>query len=239
AAGFAGGGGGAGRDGGVWAAERAGAAGREGTVATERVVGRATGGRETGTRPGSTSPMSTRPRKLAPSTMMTRGERMSPTMRPSRVSSTLSVALMLPTTTPLMMALRTATLAFTTPVVSTMRVLLSVSSPSTRPRTVRSSSPVSLPLMRMEGPTTVLSPDAPVRSFAVATRHRSFWSMSTLPLKEAPSAMRMRGALMSPTTRQSVFNSTLSLATMLPVTRPAISTFCVSMSASTTPLPST
>ena len=44
-------------------------------------------------------------------------------MRPSRVSSTLSVALMLPTTTPLTMAFFTATFAFTTPVGSTMRVL--------------------------------------------------------------------------------------------------------------------
>ncbi len=53
---------------------------------------------------GSASPMSTRPRKLAPSTMITRGERMSPTMRPSWVSSTDSVAVMLPTTTPVTMA---------------------------------------------------------------------------------------------------------------------------------------
>ena len=45
---------------------------------------------------------------------------------------------------------------------------------------------------------------------------RSFTSMSTLPLKLAPSAMRMRGALMSPTTRQSVLSSTLSVAAMLP-----------------------
>ena len=43
---------------------------------------------------------------------------------------------------------------------------------------------------------------------------------------------------MSPTTRHSLLSSTLSLATMLPVTRPAISTFWVSMSASTTPEPS-
>ena len=67
-----------------------------------------------------------------------------------RIALTLSVALMLPTTTPLTMAFFTATFAFTTPVGSTMRVRLSVSSPSTRPRTVRSSSPVSLPLMRMD-----------------------------------------------------------------------------------------
>ena len=66
------------------------------------------------------------------------------------MSSTLSVALMLPTTTPLTMAFFTATLAFTTPDGSTISVLVSVSSPSTRPRTVRSSSPVSLPLMRMD-----------------------------------------------------------------------------------------
>ena len=66
--------------------------------------------------------MSTRPRKLAPSTMITRGARMSPTMRPSRVSSTLSVALMLPTTTPLTIAFFTATLAFTTPDGSTISV---------------------------------------------------------------------------------------------------------------------
>ena len=75
-----------------------------------------------------------------------------------RVSQpTLSVAVMLPTTTPETIALRTETLAFTMPLVSTINVLERLSSPSTRPRTVRSSSPVSLPLMRIDSPMTVLS----------------------------------------------------------------------------------
>ncbi len=110
-----------------------GSAGRAGTFVPGRTagrtaVGRGSAGRSVGTRPGSTSPMSTRPRKLAPSTMMTRGAWMSPTMRPSRVSSTLSVAVMLPTTTPLTMAFLTVTFGLHDADGSTMSVLVRVSS---------------------------------------------------------------------------------------------------------------
>src|SRR5690606_10938629 len=156
-----GGGGGAARAGVRGAAAggvgRAGAvaAGRGGRLGALRTTGRETG-RSSLRRPGSASPMSTWPRKLAPSTMITRGALMSPTMRPSRVSSTLSVAVMLPTTTPLTIAFLTETLAFTIPEGSTMRVWESDSSPSTRPWTERSSSPVPLPLIRIDCPITVL-----------------------------------------------------------------------------------
>ena len=60
-------------------------AGRDGAVLRAGVAARRS-------LPTSTSPMSMRPRKLAPSTMMTRGAAMSPTMRPSLVISTDSVA---------------------------------------------------------------------------------------------------------------------------------------------------
>src|SRR5690606_18957977 len=90
--------------------------------------------------------------------MITRGALISPTIQPSRVSSTLSVAVMFPTTTPLTIAFLTETLAFTMPDGSTMSVCESDNSPSTRPWTVRSSSPESLPLIRMDCPITVLLP---------------------------------------------------------------------------------
>src|SRR5208282_4348824 len=153
---------------GARAGGRGGSAGGRAGARAARTAGRTCErGRSGNGRPGASSPMSTRPRKLAPSTMMTRGERMSPTMRPSRVSSTLSVAAMLPTTTPLTTAFLTETLAFTTPEGSTINVRVSDSSPSTRPRTVRSSSPLSLPLMRMDGPMTVF-PAGPESSFGLA-----------------------------------------------------------------------
>jgi hypothetical protein len=44
--------------------------------------------------------------------------------------------------------------------------------------------------------------------------------MSTLPLKEAPSAMRIRGARMSPTTLEFGRSSARSLAEMSPLTVP-------------------
>ena len=91
----------------------------------------------------STSPMSMRPRKLAPSTMITRGadvahhpalpgdlDRLGGGDVPHHHAGD--------------HAFLTATSAFTTPVGSTMRVFVRVSVPSTRPRTVRSSSPLRL-----------------------------------------------------------------------------------------------
>ena len=100
--------------------------------------------------------MSIRPRKLAPSTMITRGALMSPTIRPSRVISTDSLAVTFPTIAPAITQFLTWTSAFTTPVGSTTRVFVRVSVPSTRPRTVRSSSPLREPLMRIDSPMMVV-----------------------------------------------------------------------------------
>ena len=166
--------------------------------------------------------------------MMTRGAAMSPTMRPSLVISTDSVAVTLPTTTPAMMQFLTCTSALTWPVGSTTRVRVRVRVPSTRPRTVRSSSPAREPLMRIDSPMMVVPSWSP-------------WSLPLrfldvhvdVALEDAPSAMRMRGARMSPITLQSALSSTLSLAAMLPVTCPDTSTLAVSMSASMTPEAST
>src|SRR5690606_33036243 len=66
------------------------------------------------------------------------------------------VAVMLPTTTPLTIRILTEKLSLTIPEGSPMTVWESDSSHSTRPWTVRSSSPESLPLIRIDCPITVL-----------------------------------------------------------------------------------
>ena len=72
--------------------------------------------------------------------------------------------------------------------------------------------------MRIDSPMMVLP-------FEMATVTSPCTSMSTEPRNTAPSAMRMRGERMSPTTLESLFSSTLLLAMMLPVTCPDTSTF--------------
>src|SRR5262245_25920098 len=102
--------------------------------------------------------MSTLPLKCAPSAMEIRGALMSPVTEPEDLISRISLAVMFPTTLPMIVTFLALISALIFPL-GPMTRLWSLSSifPSTRPSIVRSSSPVNSPLMNTDFPMLMTS----------------------------------------------------------------------------------
>ena len=110
------------------------------------------------------------PRKCEPSAIATRGATMSPSTDPDSLMSTFSVAFKLPVTWPRTTIALALTCALMRPFEPTVRMWSRSSIlPSTRPSIVRSSLPLSSPLMMIDLPMLAISSFIDRGSFCVCS----------------------------------------------------------------------